>query len=189
MKRVATLLAFLLLAVVTCRSQTKLCFDSTAVRIDSLTTQAVIASSATGTTIVQNDIVVWRAASGKNYFSIPPESIQFTGPGEPIDGMSTSRIFDIISAGAVATSVSRGYTQCPGDCGLPYSTAVAAAGCVQRIGSGVSTRFIACTPIACSYREYNVCCGAGPGSPTITLFNKVCAVCPQSNPPCQATCQ
>jgi hypothetical protein len=189
MKRVLISLALLLMTAVASRSQTRLCFDSTAVRIDSMTTQVAMTNGIPGASGIV-DVVVWRAASGRIYYSIRPESIRFSGDGEMIDGMSTPRIFDMLAANAVSVGVARGYTFCPVNCGTPASTRVAAAECVQRNGSGVATQFVSCDASGCCYREYTACCSGGQASPTVTLIGRFGSGCPPGTlPPCQSTCQ
>lgn len=190
MKRVLLSLALLLLAAVSARSQTRLCFDSTAVRIDSITTQVAMTNGANGSLTALSEIFVWRAASGRIYYSIRPESIRFFGEGSLVDALSTPRIFEILSVNAVSVGVARGYTLCPGNCMAPASTRVSAAECVQRNGSGVATQFMTCDASGCCYRDYTACCSGGQASPTITLIGHIGTGCPLGTlPPCQSTCQ
>ena len=189
MRRAFAILALLLLAAIPSHAQSVLCFDSTAMKVDNIPTQMAVASGGGGTCSTVYEVAVWRTSAGKFYFSIAPDSIRFTGTCDVVDGMSTQRIFDMLSTNAVSVGISRGYTLCPNECGFPTTTRVAVGECLQRTGTGASTRFTTCFGPQCCYREYNVCCSAGIGSPTITLTGRFGSGCPQSIPPCQSSCQ
>lgn len=163
-----TLLALLLPA--TAGAQT-LCTphptESAAVLIGNFTTHIILAKQDREVTGHTN-ICVFRNGAGKIDYVINVTSIQLEGEWEAGDDVPTLDLFEHFSRAAVAQGVAKGFSPCTS---TGTNTArVLAPACVQRTGSGVSTKFAPSGSLDASIRTYSISCPNGPAAPVITLL-------------------
>jgi hypothetical protein len=133
-------------------------------------------------------VVIWNTDQGQGpVYSVSPSSITVTGDGSTADGMSTAAVFDLVSQSTIAQLVAQGYIPCTTECPGPTVPRLYTASCVQRVGSGESTQFIACDAQSCCIRYYSVCCPSGPGAPVIQMVKSESTGC-SGQGSCQSTC-
>ncbi len=199
----ATVCAFLLMSSIAL-AQAPPCIsdDPAAVPIDTIRTSLAIASidepviadpaivvdsSSTGSGIsyrtkgksngqITLDICIWRTQTGITY-SIPLNSIRFSGDGSAIDSMPTATLFDLMAQAAIGQGFAEGFTTCPPVCGGTFVHVVLPA-CVRRLGKGLDTKFESCVPDACCDRTYSLCCPNGGTAPYVELVGAAGADCP-----------
>lgn len=210
----ATVCAFLLMSSIAL-AQAPPCIsgDSTATPIDTIQTSLTIASVAepviADTAVVVDsssvssgvsfrtkgksngqitlDICIWRTATGITY-SIPLNSIRFSGDGSAIDSMSTATLFDLMAQAAIGQGFAEGYSTCPQVCGSGFVHVVLPA-CVRRLGKGLDTKFESCVPGACCDRTYSLCCPNGGTAPYVELVGASGADCPAGDAANGGTCE
>ena len=184
MKRAVTALALLLLlSIPGWANPTTSCVDSTAVPIDTVTSELTLAT--TGQAIWE--WFVGRTSNGQTIYSINPESIHFTGNCDSLNGMSTASIFDLLAKTTVAQGIALGYTKCSTSCSPPTTVTVVIPACVQRTGTSSSTHFYTCSNSGCCIRYYGVCCPNGNGAPTVTFLGSTSSGCSPTTG-CESTC-
>jgi hypothetical protein len=160
MKRILTVLSVALLACSTAAvAQTAV---ASASKIGTMTvhtailndggTQSRVKKAATGDII--SEITVFVVNGGQVNFSISSSTIRSIDGG--IDGLTTSQVYDLIGAAAVATANSMGYLHCTASTGP--ATAVSAESCVSRTGSGSNTKFTPMNYSDTSTRKYSDVC-------------------------------
>lgn len=178
MKEVLRFVALLVLASLPAVSQTQVCgphpTDPTAVLIGSYTVTVDISTSSTvsgkgtkkGTKCTfENLICVFRTATGAIDLVGDPTSVKVTGDCD-VSAVAPVDLFDMLGRAAASKAVQLGYVQCNPNCTSNLSTRYLTATCVQRSGSGTSTRYAACSTEQC-VRAYTICCPYGPSSPVI----------------------
>jgi hypothetical protein len=165
-----------------------LCGDSTAIKVDTIHVDLLLSPTST----ISWEAVFFATSRGGNpVLSVSPSSITFLGDGTVPNGMTTVQIFDLVARTSVARAVASGRVHCSSSCAVPDTVKVSVAGCVERTGTGINTRFAVCLSSGCCVRLYAVCCPKGVGSPTITLLNTFSPTCTGlggSGRPCESTC-
>jgi hypothetical protein len=98
-------------------------------------------------------------------------------------------LFDRLAYASVRKAISSGYVHCTVPCTAPMTITVRQSSCVQRIGSGSLTTFVACSGAPYCFREYAICCdGSGMTVTPVTYpQNPSCSGGYASG--CEATCQ
>lgn len=186
MKTVFALCVYaLVMAHCVARAQSYPCTDPTQVAVGSFHVQTSIEGQGTNVW-VDWDVTVNRNPEGEYAFKVDPASIQFSGDGRAVDGSSTFSLFESMSRATAQRGVVLGYPPCPVLCDQPIMIRVLTPGCVDRTGSGLSTKFAACEDVGCCTRQYSVCCPTGQSSPIITFISAEGPVCPLG--PCASTC-
>jgi len=118
--------------------------------------QTRVKKAATGDII--SELTVYAIGGGQVNFSISSSTIHSTDGG--IDGLTTSQVYDLIGAAAIATANSQGFLHCTANTGVV--TSVSAESCIVRTGSGSSTMFTPMNFSDTSTRKYNdVCVSTG----------------------------
>jgi hypothetical protein len=117
--------------------------------------QTRVKKAATGDII--SEITVYAIGGGQVSFTVSSSTIQSTDGG--IDALTTSQVYDLIGAAAVATANSMGYSHCTASPDM--TTAFSAESCVVRTGSGSYTRFTPQNYSDVSTRKYNDVCITG----------------------------
>jgi hypothetical protein len=110
---------------------------------------------------VQTEIMVWRTSSGGTQFTVNTPTIA-PMTGTDIDYLPTTEIFRQVSTNAVREGALRGYFPPVGT----ESTKVWYESNVERTGSGLTTRFAACSSWVPVARDYTV--DFNNGSPIVT---------------------
>ncbi len=136
---------------------------------------------------VIHDICVWRTSTGRVDYVVKTESIRFVGNCADADSISTADLFDLLAQADISQGIALGYTPCGVPCSESETTRVYADACVQRVGSGCTTQFIACAGSGYCSRRYSVCCPNGPGSPVLNLLSIDAPACAGSG--CESACQ
>jgi len=178
--------------------------DPAAVRVGTMTTTVVFPSSTQNEEVFKDstsyatkpkssgvgfEITVWRI-NGQTIYSVDPRTMTFNGDGPTIDSMKTLDLFNLIAQVVVGQGLSNGYSSCTGTC-RENLVKVSLPACVERVGSGVNTRFEWCNPGDCCVRTYAVCCSDGTNAPFITLVGSSGSTCTGSGPTggrCESTC-
>jgi hypothetical protein len=144
----------------------------------------------TGTVIVSIDIVFWRNARGGVDYVFDPSAIRFDGMDEgTIDGTSTLQLFDMIGQEIVSQGIRMGLNECSPDCENPSTvTRVFSSSCVERVGSGLKTRFICCNNKSYCERAYTACCPNGVDAPVIKLRSVASGTCSGTKAKCEPAC-
>lgn len=161
----------------------------TTVAVDSSSADTSISYRAKGKSNGQItlDICIWRTETGITY-SIPLNSIRFSGEGSAIDSMPTATLFDLLAQAAIGQGLAAGYSTCPRVCGTGFVHVVLPA-CVRRSGKGLDTKFESCVPDACCDRTYSICCPDGGTTPYIELVGAAGADCPAGDAANGGTCE
>jgi hypothetical protein len=137
------------------------------------------------------EICIWRnETTGQTAYSISPGSIDYTGDGTVINGMTTPEIFDLLAQTSVAQLVAQGIIPCNPDCSTAGTTALLfTTACVQRTGSGQNTQFLPCDALSCCMRTYSICCPYGPDNPVIQLISSQSSGCSGSTTATSTSCE
>jgi len=110
---------------------------------------------------VSNHLFVWRTGTGAVEFSLGT-STMMPETGLEIDYIGTQQIFHQVASNAVAEGARLGFIPPSGT----QTTKVWYESNVERIGSGIATRFAACTSFTMVARDYSV--SFNNGSATVT---------------------
>ena len=136
---------------------------------------------------IKANVTVWRTSSGAIEYVIDAASIVYSGSCSGIS-LTTSEIFGQLSTAALRQGIQNGYSPCNPDCTQSNNSRVYTALCVQKTGSGTSTRYEPCSTSTC-YREYSYCCPNGTLSPQITEVPRTGDGCGAGVPAsCESTC-
>jgi hypothetical protein len=196
MKKVQVVFVLFLLAAIAAVAQTPCAphpTDPSAVLIGSMTVTVDIAQSSSvsgksgkkGTKCtVEQLICVWRTSSGVDLIG-DPATVKLTGTC--LTDIPTADLFALIGQAAVAKAVGMGYVQCSPTCDGRTAARYMTTTCVNRTGSGSTTKFGPCTTVQC-VRAYTVCCPNGPNSPTINRAPADNAGCGATPAGCQSAC-
>lgn len=187
MKKIILLFAFLLVHSFFCQAQSIPCSEPGWSEITRVEMETVIPSSTGRTAKAIWEFVIARTASNQINAIIDVSSIRFEGDPDVVDFASTKDLFDAISFASASKAVELGLIDCPASCASPGYVTVLHPSCVDRFGTGESTRFIPCSSSNCCTRRYGVCCPNGAGSPDITFVDVYGAGCQDDD--CSTTCQ
>jgi hypothetical protein len=197
MKKVQVVFVLFLLAAIAAVAQTPCAphpSDPSAVLIGSMTVTVEIAQSSSvsgksgkkGTKCtVEQLICVWRTADGGVDLIGDPATVKLSGTC--LTEIPTADLFALLGQAAVAQAVGKGYIPCNSNCDGKTAARFLTVTCVNRTGSGSTTKFGPCTTVQC-VRAYTVCCPSGPGSPKINrapASNDGCGTTPEG---CQSAC-
>lgn len=143
-----------------------------------------------GTVIVSIDIVIWKTSSGGVDYVFDPSTIRFNGLDEAaINQTSTLHLFDQIGEAIVAQGIRMGLNDCSPDCDNPSAvTRIFSSSCVERLGTGLKTRFVCCNSKSYCERTYTACCPSGVDAPVIKLLSVVSGTCSGTNLKCEPAC-
>lgn len=136
--------------------------DPTATFMGSFPVEAII-----GNVHSYNVILVWGLTNGGIDYVYDIEGVTFSSEScSDVNSLTLDEIVEASADAAIAEGVSRGYPLC---LSTPFSKNVRiwTAACAERVGSGCSTAFEACSTDTWSYRTYEVYCPGG-GNPVIT---------------------
>lgn len=117
------------------------------------------------------EVDVWYtlySINGDTVITIDPGTILISGAGSAIDSVSTSELFDMITAALVVELVEDSVISSSGDCGSPAMTSVFIPNCVFRTGSGSGTLFTSVDQCQQSIREVKHCLVGGVASASVT---------------------
>jgi hypothetical protein len=124
---------------------------------------------------IANEIMVWRTSAGGTELTVNTPSIAPT-TGEAIDVLPTQEIYRQIAKAGVAEAALRGYF--PGD--GAHATKVWLESNVSRTGTGLNTRFAACSTYTPVSHQYAVSISNG----SVTVTEVMIASAPN---PCSST--
>ena len=157
-------LYILLLIVVVAPSQAYVTYHPTDANAVLLTAFTVDASAIGEQSHIE--IEVWSVSGGVIDYVLDVESLTFSGECGDVNALTLQEIIEACADEAIAEGVSRGYPLCSSTT-FSKDIRIWSVSCADRIGSGCSTTFEACSIEAWCYRLYGVYC-PGTGVPVIT---------------------
>lgn len=152
--------------------------DATAILLSAFTVNAAVGGSQS-----HIEVEVWSVSGGNIDYVLDVESLAFSSGCGNVGSLTLQEIVEAGADAAIAEGVSRGYPLC---LSTPFSKNVRiwSVSCADRVGSGCSTAFEACSTEAWCYRLYEVSC-TGNGIPGITQKEGTSCACYGG---CEASC-